>query len=839
MKKILVIGVGKRVIEDVLPALAASGCFQVAGIFARRSRTVEAGDRAYEVSSSDDLSAGHVAAADWVYVGVPTAALPDVLRRLATFPGSRNVRLLIDTPALPMRHAWRGFPRHAFAEVLVAEDAPYLPWVAPATRALGGAVTEMRFDCSAYRYHGVALVKALAGCRKISSARSRRVSGATSLDFVAANGAKAVVVEPRDYQKGSIWLLGPNGALSEKPAAGELSLRLLFESGRCIGVAAGGESDLFSEAEISLLGVVNQSATVTSLTLPLKRVGLRRMLVGLVDGTDAGWSLDEAADDTRLDELARRVGCLANAAPAARLLSGVPRPGGFWWWVRPVTFLTRVFQSRLTFPVPGFWSLAERVGPPSASGLFRLKRGVTRTLSAATSSERWLIVSGDFQPAATAEMLARLAEGDVAVDVGANLGFYSLIFASAVGARGRVFAFEPNPTLAADLEAAARENSFSWIEVRREAASDVSGEVVLHLHPQDLGKSSIVRDAEGSVGLGVRAVTLDSCFPPGSPRVALVKIDAEGADARVVLGARNLIARDRPSLLLERTPGDDEGYREAAALLSGLGYTFRAVPNRGRAFPVSSAAALVALPQVDVLALPPKTHLDGLLRHFPNLLSRRILDVGCGRGAFVAHVAARGGEVVGLEPNPAYAEETRARLSSAGVAAEIVGNPGETMPFPDASFGFANVCEVIEHVEDPRATMREIARVLEPGGEAYMSAPNRFGFRDQHFHLYGINWIPRSWAERVIAAFGRSREDSAAGRQTLSRMSYFTRGSFSRLAAEAGLEAEDLRERLVRDRVPALVRPLAIFAYRLAATFILDAHHFLLRKAESSGRLKP
>lgn len=225
------------------------------------------------------------------------------------------------------------------------------------------------------------------------------------------------------------------------------------------------------------------------------------------------------------------------------------------------------------------------------------------------------------------------------------------------------------------------------------------------------------------------------------------------------------------------------------------------------------------------------THLDGLLRHFPDLLSRRVLDVGCGRGAFVADVAARGGRVVGLEPNPAYAEETRARLAGKGAAAEIVVGPGESMPFPDASFGFANLCEVVEHVENPRALLAEVARVLEPGGAAYASAPNRFGFRDQHFFLYGINWLPRSWAEKIIGALGRHKDYSGpAGRQRLSDMHYQTRGSFARLARGAGLEPEDLRERRVRAATPALLRPVALAAYRLAATIGFDSFHFALRK---------
>ena len=151
-------------------------------------------------------------------------------------------------------------------------------------------------------------------------------------------------------------------------------------------------------------------------------------------------------------------------------------------------------------------------------------------------------------------------------------------------------------------------------------------------------------------------------------------------------------------------------------------------------------------------------HLDQLTHYLPDLLDRRMLDLGSGRGKFVLAVAALGGEVVGLELNPDYIATTLDQAQKLGLKIEVHQGVGEKMPFPDQAFGFINVAEVLEHVADPVAVLTEIYRVLIPGGSVYLSVPNRFGLKDQHFHLYGVNWLPRSLADLYINIFGPAQK---------------------------------------------------------------------------------
>lgn len=119
----------------------------------------------------------------------------------------------------------------------------------------------------------------------------------------------------------------------------------------------------------------------------------------------------------------------------------------------------------------------------------------------------------------------------------------------------------------------------------------------------------------------------------------------------------------------------------------------------------------------------------------PDLSEPRILDDGCGLGVYVSRLREIAPCVFGLEYERERAAEAARRLG-AGV---IVCAAGERLPFPDRSFSAVLSNEVIEHVQDDRAALAEMARVLRPGGRALIFCPNRWYPVETH----GIFWRER------------------------------------------------------------------------------------------------
>lgn len=225
------------------------------------------------------------------------------------------------------------------------------------------------------------------------------------------------------------------------------------------------------------------------------------------------------------------------------------------------------------------------------------------------------------------------------------------------------------------------------------------------------------------------------------------------------------------------------------------------------------------------------SHIDHLLALTPLLSEGKILDVGAGKGDFILSAAQKGLDVVGLEYNPDYIKEAKKKADTEHLNVVLVQGEGEHLPFEDNMFTFVNLSEVIEHVQNPRLVLSEVYRVLQPGGSAYVSAPNRFGVRDSHFHLYFINWLPREWAHLVIGFLGKHKSYSReAGLQRIDEMHYYTFSQFRRLLEAYGFMVVDIREERIRREVPPVARLGVLLSYRVLRPFWFDTAHVLATK---------
>jgi SAM-dependent methyltransferase len=122
--------------------------------------------------------------------------------------------------------------------------------------------------------------------------------------------------------------------------------------------------------------------------------------------------------------------------------------------------------------------------------------------------------------------------------------------------------------------------------------------------------------------------------------------------------------------------------------------------------------------------------LDMIVRAAEDRITGRILENGCGVGMYVEHLSPFGGEVTGLE----YDFE---RAAEAGKNSPCILNAaGEFVPLCSSTFDLLLSHEVIEHVQDDRAAVREMVRLLKPGGRIALFCPNR-GYP---YETHGIYW---------------------------------------------------------------------------------------------------
>ncbi len=162
--------------------------------------------------------------------------------------------------------------------------------------------------------------------------------------------------------------------------------------------------------------------------------------------------------------------------------------------------------------------------------------------------------------------------GGVVIDVGANVGFFTLRFADWVGAEGRVVAIEPEARNHAELlRRLARRGFAERVVVHRAVADRSPGEVMLEVNPDHPGDHKI-----GNTGVAIPAVTVDDLRSAAGCPVALIKIDVQGAEMRVLEGATTVLACDRPALFVEVDAGALSRFRTSAgellSFLAGFGY---------------------------------------------------------------------------------------------------------------------------------------------------------------------------------------------------------------------------------------------------------------------------
>ena len=206
------------------------------------------------------------------------------------------------------------------------------------------------------------------------------------------------------------------------------------------------------------------------------------------------------------------------------------------------------------------------------------RRTVVRIRSGPLSHRKWIVGSGvhgywlGTYEAETQSTIARtVTSGAVFFDVGAHVGYYSLLASQLVSREGSVVAFEPDGRNLGFLEEHLRLNDASNVTVIGAAVADVPGTARFAAERSGFGGA-----LSGRGSTIVKTVTIDELVNAGRvPAPNYVKVDVEGAEFRVLCGARKVLRTARPTIFLAlHTPVAERLCRDA---LTTLGYVLRPI----------------------------------------------------------------------------------------------------------------------------------------------------------------------------------------------------------------------------------------------------------------------
>lgn len=205
-----------------------------------------------------------------------------------------------------------------------------------------------------------------------------------------------------------------------------------------------------------------------------------------------------------------------------------------------------------------------------------------------------LLVKHSYEPKQTQLFLDIISPGNVVLDIGANVGYYTILSSSKVGNKGRVFAFEPNPETFKLLSENVKLNQCSNVTLEKKAISNVVGRVYLDCQRFNKGDSSISHYKSDKT-LTTESITLD-CFVKTYPQVFVdvIKMDIEGSEIMVLNAARTAFNRWKScKLFIEYNPSSLSRYggseKELISLIQNHGFKITKIidETRGKILPYS------------------------------------------------------------------------------------------------------------------------------------------------------------------------------------------------------------------------------------------------------------
>lgn len=220
----------------------------------------------------------------------------------------------------------------------------------------------------------------------------------------------------------------------------------------------------------------------------------------------------------------------------------------------PPWLIDRLRQSRMAQRVARWWVRNRQV---------RIMQGIGAGLSFNAGRSNPYYAFGTNELPVQEALACSLQPGQVFYDIGANVGFFTVIGARLVGPTGQIYAFEPVPENAHAVRQNAASNGFHQVTVFEQAVAQASGRGELFVSHYAGGATLSAADLPPDLkqSITVELVAIDDLIVQGLRPPAVVKVDVEGAELAVFQGMAQTIATFRPLIIYEIDDGDEQAFR--------------------------------------------------------------------------------------------------------------------------------------------------------------------------------------------------------------------------------------------------------------------------------------
>lgn len=356
-----------------------------------------------------------------------------------------------------------------------------------------------------------------------------------------------------------------------------------------------------------------------------------------------------------------------------------------------------------------------------------------------------ILLDGFWEPSTGNVLRSIIKPGMVVVDVGANMGYFSLLMASLTGPDGKLVAFEANPEVFRHLSRNLEINGYRrFADCQMTAVMSKAGSMVFKRLRDHMGSSGFYLTEEIAPmyhdkldEITVPCISLDEYFADENSYIDVIKIDVEGAETEVIAGARKVLERSpRPQIVMEYTPGAEGrgGNMAAIEMLVGMGFQMWGIGDdstiRSVTFADLESAQDLMMLYMKRVGSPAMTSVD--LAHLPEMRSHGIIgfaDELLADASLMREYARtfRGSDDVtlvlyapGAKPDDVL-DSLRAQLVEAGFAnddgADVVLHCGSETPRSELLL--ANACEAVLSRNFLRAPFRDLTRVDQGDLAAY------------------------------------------------------------------------------------------------------------------------